>query len=109
MSQQVINAAGRLLQNPENRTRGAYARNSEGLRVDVFNDSACRFCLAGAIEKAAGPAADYLTSVSSARSRAASLLFNGSLHLGVLWDESSDEDQEVIVQKMINYTEKATT
>jgi len=49
----IIKNTGKLLESPENRTVGAYARTVEGKECPVLDSYAKCFCLSGALHRAA--------------------------------------------------------
>jgi tRNA U34 5-methylaminomethyl-2-thiouridine-forming methyltransferase MnmC len=49
----LLEAAFKLVKNPETWTTETFARNSEGLSVNSSDPTACKFCSEGAVHQAA--------------------------------------------------------
>jgi hypothetical protein len=48
----ILKYMTRLLKNPENWTKGNYAKNKRGVGVPIRDPGACQFCLVGAMSRA---------------------------------------------------------
>jgi hypothetical protein len=52
-TKEVLIAARKLIENPDRRTSGAWARNATGEPIDPQAPDACQFCSTGAVRRAA--------------------------------------------------------
>lgn len=69
----VLVAMRRLLAEPEAWTQGSYARNAAGRRCGPLGETACAWCLSGAMVRSLGDGSDYFSrlAISSLLNRAA--------------------------------------
>lgn len=98
---ELINAAGRLLQDRSKRCKGWFAKDSEGWPVNVCDPRACCFCLAGAIRLTAKDSAQvYNRMYMYAR---ALLGLEYVSDISRTWDNACPVEQDKIVETLINY------
>jgi hypothetical protein len=106
---EIINEAGRILQDRTKRCRKAFALDAHGYVVEPADSSACQFCLIGAIDVASGSQPFplvYDNSDGRSEHTAAYISGNKTIQVGGLsayWDCALDEEQDACAQRMVDY------
>lgn len=98
-----IRAVGELLADPRRRCIDAYARDANGVSVDLKDPRACSWCLSGATEKVHGW--EYGSPGGYAYMLVAQYLRGEGPAVEVLpyyWEGTDDAGREVLVQKLLN-------
>jgi hypothetical protein len=108
--QRIINDTGLMLTDRDKRCTDRYAVDAEGETVLAIDPGAVRFCLVGCLEyyiaKHGGSEAYHsdnhpLKKVLGRHLGVRHGLISGGLC--VLWDDSSEEEQDKIARKMVEY------